>query len=62
MRYGGTGKVFEFDPLVCPKCQGPMKIRAFIVDPYEIDRITKNLNIPNQRAPPSLRFTLPIAA
>jgi len=39
-----------------------MKIRAFIVDPYEFDRITKNLNIPNQRAPPSLRFTLPIAA
>jgi len=55
-------RVFEYDPLICPKCQSPMKIKAFITDPSQIDRSTTNLNIPNQRSPPSLRFTLPIAA
>jgi hypothetical protein len=35
---------------------------AFITDTNEINRITKNLNIPNQRAPPDLRFSSPLAA
>ena len=55
-------KVFEFDPLVCPKCGHSMKIKAFITNPHEIDRITKNLGIPNQRAPPKLKYSLPWAA
>ena len=55
-------KVFEFDPLVCPKCGHSMKIKAFITNPDEVDRITKNLGIPNQRAPPKLKYTLPLAA
>jgi len=52
-------KTFEIDPLVCPRCGGPMKIRAFITDPREIDRITKNLGLAYQRAPPKLRYSLP---
>ena len=55
-------KVFEFDPLICPKCGGPMKIKAFITDPKEIDRITKNVGLSSQRAPPKLRYSLPLAA
>jgi Putative transposase/Transposase zinc-binding domain len=55
-------KVFELDPLLCPKCGSQMRIKAFITNPYEIDRITKNLGIPNQRAPPLLKFVLPAAA
>lgn len=43
-------KVFELDPLLCRKCGSQMRIKAFITNPYEIDRITKNLGIPNQRA------------
>lgn len=55
-------KTFEINPLVCPRCGGPMKIRAFITDPREIDRITKNLGLAYQRAPPKLRYPLPLAA
>lgn len=25
-------KIYEVDPLICPKCRGPMKIIAFIED------------------------------
>lgn len=55
-------KTFEINPLLCPKCSGPMKIKAFITDPREIDRITKNLGLASQRAPPKLRYSLPLAA
>ena len=55
-------KVFELDPLLCPKCGGQMKIKAFITDPKEVDRITKNLGIAPERAPPKLRYPLPMAA
>lgn len=55
-------KVFEFDPLVCPKCGSAMKIKAFITDTKEIARITKNLGIQEQRAPPKLKYVPPLAA
>ena len=32
-------KVFEVDPLVCPKCGGEMKVIAWITDRAVIDRI-----------------------
>jgi len=55
-------RTFEIDPLICPKCGGTMKIKAFITDPREIDRITKNLGFASQRAPPKLHYSLPLAA
>lgn len=55
-------KVFELDPLVCPKCHGPLKIKAFITDPKEVDTITKGLGLPPQRAPPKIRSSFPLAA
>ena len=46
-------KIFEFDPLVCPKCDGTMKIKAFITAPSEIERLCKNLGLIPWRAPPA---------
>ena len=45
-------RVFEVDPLTCPKCGGQMKIKAFITDSKEITRLCKNLGIEPWRAPP----------
>ena len=48
------GKVWSADPLVCPKCSGPMRIISFIEDPSVIER-TCHLKLwePPER-PPSL--------
>ena len=45
-------RVFEVDPLVCPKCGSQMKIKAFITDSKEITRLCNNLGIVPWRAPP----------
>ncbi len=47
-------KVYEVDPLKCPKCGGAMKIKAFIRDPKEISRICENLGLADWRAPPAM--------
>ena len=47
-------KVYEVDPLKCPKCSGSMKIKAFIRDPKEISRICDNLGLADWRAPPKM--------
>ena len=54
-------RVFEINPLECPRCKSEMTIKAFITDPKEINRICENLGIKPARAPP-LRFTVPLAA
>jgi hypothetical protein len=28
--------IYEADPLVCPRCRGPMRIIAFIAEPWVI--------------------------
>ena len=38
-------KIYEIDPLVCPKCQGQMKIISIIDDFEIIDMILKHLNL-----------------
>lgn len=55
-------KIFEIDPLLCPRCKNSMAIKAFVTDPREIARLTKHLNIAEQRAPPKLKYQLPLAA
>jgi hypothetical protein len=55
-------KIYEVDPLVCPKCQGKMKIISSIEDPSVIRDILKHLGIwfvrsrppPKIHAPPTL--------
>ena len=38
-------KIYEVDPLICPKCQGPMKIISIIDDFEIIDKILKHLDL-----------------
>ncbi len=36
-------KVYEVDPLECPKCKGPMRVIALIDDPSVVRRILEHL-------------------
>ena len=36
-------RIFEVNPLTCPRCRGPMRIIAFILDPVVIDAILRHL-------------------
>lgn len=38
-------KIYEVDPLICPKCHGEMKIIAFIEFPHIIKRILEHLGL-----------------
>ena len=38
-------KVYEIDPLLCPKCQGNMKIISFIEEPEIIEKILRHLHL-----------------
>ncbi len=49
-------KVYEANPLECPKCQGPMRVIALIDDPAVVRRILEHVGRwapdPAARAPP----------
>ena len=48
-------KVYETDPLVCARCNGPMKVIALIDGAHVIERILKHLALwapQNERPPP----------
>ena len=48
-------RIYEVDPLVCPNCQGEMRIIAFIIDHAVIDKILRHLErkeAERERAPP----------
>ena len=59
-------KIWEVDPLVCPKCTGEMKIISFIYKKTVIKKILTHLNIfkekKKQRAPPTVepKYTEPV--
>jgi len=36
-------KIYEVDPLACPKCQGPMRVISFIEDQHVIEKILTHL-------------------
>jgi hypothetical protein len=44
-------RVYEVDPLVCPKCQGEMRIVAFIIDHDVVDAILRHLATAEARSP-----------
>ena len=52
-------KVYEVDPMVCPKCCGRMKVVAFITEVAVVDRIIDHLKLTFVAAkpPPSHVFT-----
>jgi len=49
-------KIYEVDPLTCPKCQGSMKIIAFIEQAEIIEKILKHLGLwlVKKRPPPRI--------
>ncbi len=52
-------KVFEVDPLTCPKCQGQMRIIAFLTDYGVVDRIINHLKltfVADKPPPPHLAY------
>jgi hypothetical protein len=56
-------KVYEIDPLICPKCGGTMRIVSFIEDHKVIDKIIKHLNLTFKAArPPPPQAQLSMAA
>lgn len=55
-------RTFEVDPLQCPKCGSPMKIKAFITNPDEVERISTHLGVNQSPAPPPLPCYVPEAA
>lgn len=44
-------KVYEADPLVCPKCHGPMRVIALIEDPGVVRAILTHLGLWQPEAP-----------
>jgi hypothetical protein len=57
-------KIYEVDPLVCPKCQGVMRIISFIEDPSVIREILMYLGLwlvrsrppPKSHDPPNIKY------
>jgi hypothetical protein len=47
-------RVYEIDPLECPKCKAQMRIIAFIQDAHSIKDIMKSQGIPDFQAPPHI--------
>ncbi len=47
-------KIYEVDPLVCPKCRGKMRVVTFIEDPDVIKKILKHLNLWDPKRPERL--------
>jgi hypothetical protein len=54
-------KIYEIDPLTCPKCQGQMRIIAFIEDEEVIKKILKHLGLweAKARPPPKVKAPFP---
>ena len=51
-------KVYEVDPLLCPKCQGQMKIISFIEEQAVIKQILQTSRpVENQKHRPAERYT-----
>ena len=49
---GKEEKIYEVDPLTCPKCQSRMRIIAFIEDDEVIKKILKLLGLWDKKARP----------
>jgi len=59
-------RVYETDPLVCPRCQGVMRVVAFITEGRVIRRILDHLGAsafraPQDRAPPLAPAAVPVS-
>ena len=41
-------RVFAFEVLVCPRCQGPLRVLAAVLDPDGIGKILRCLGLPTE--------------
>ena len=53
-------RIYEVDPLLCPRCQGPLELLAVLVDPKVVDAILRHLAVTDQ--PTSVHARDPPAA
>ncbi len=55
-------KIYEIDPLTCPKCSGTMKVISVIEDQEVIKKILKHLGLweVKPRLPPRIAKTQPL--
>jgi hypothetical protein len=51
-------KVYEVDPMICPRCGGTMKVVAFLTDYAVVDRIIRHLELTfvAEKPPPAYAF------
>ena len=52
-------KVYEVDPMVCPKCGGTMKVIAFLTDYSVVDKIIDHLKltfVADKPPPPEIAY------
>ena len=56
-------KIYEVDPLTCPKCQGPMRVISLIEDHEVIKKILKHLGLweLTPRPPPRMAKSQPLS-
>ena len=47
-------RIYEINPLECPRCKSEMRIVAFVTDERDISKIAASLGIPNATAPPPI--------
>jgi hypothetical protein len=45
--------VFQADPLVCPRCGGPLKVLAYVADALAIRQILERLDLSPPEKPPT---------
>jgi len=55
-------RIFEINPLECPKCKAEMRIVAFLQDPHEIAKILQNLGIDQPRMSDQMPRAPPLQA
>ena len=44
-------KIYEIDPLICPKCNSEMRVISVITSEYEISKILRHLAKTGKRPP-----------
>jgi len=52
-------KIYEVDPLTCPKCSGKMKVISVIEDSEIVEKILKHLGLRDQKARPPPKANSP---
>ncbi len=52
-------KIYEVDPLTCPKCQGRMKVISFIEDQEVVKKILKHLGLWGLKSKPPPKANAP---